>query len=194
MTPPDQTAAGQEAAILATERALAAGRYHEARQHIGELKRLHGSHHDIARLTKAVDAGLAQQKKRSKKTAWIGPLVAIVGYLILATRQPFGWTIPVWTVLAFLVVPGLTGYTVAKLLGPETAPGARFRSAMWGTGFAMFFYTVISLMIVRARIGGDAGSSQAAVVVFFVASIYTVLAGAVAGLVSAKLVWRKYSV
>jgi hypothetical protein len=193
MTPQDQTAAGQEAAILATERALAGGRYHEARQHISELKRLHGSQHDIARLTKTVDAGLAGQKKKSGKASWIGPLVAIAGYLVLSFRQPPGWTLPLWAILAFVVVPGLTGYAVGKLLGPETAPGARFRSAMWGAGFAMFFYTAISLILLRVRIDSDGGSTVVQVG-FFVTCLYTLLAGTVAGFVSAKLVWRKYSV
>lgn len=189
MRPPE----GQNAAegeMLAAEAALAGHRYREALQHLAEAERLGATDNDVEHLRAAVRQAQATGNRRVRRSGWVGLAVGLLGYLLLSAEQPPGWTVPGWIFLAFLVVPGVVGLATGRLQGWEQPPGARFRAAMRAGGIAMALYTGFTLIVLRQRIHTNTDSGQIFLAGCLVTLVYAVLAGLVAGFVSARLAWR----
>lgn len=186
-TPEQQEAANR--AIHAAQESLAAGHFREARHHLSEAENLRADSQTLRRLRNGIKQAESAQTGHRRRNVWIGFGLGCIGYLILSLRQPLGWTIPVWALLAFLVVPICIGLTVGRGMGYDAGPGPRFRGWFRACSLVMFLYTAFNLMIVRYNIGsGDTG--QVFLVGLFVSVIYALLAGLVAGLASGWLAYR----
>jgi hypothetical protein len=187
---PSESSEAAEHAIVAAEAALAGRHYQEALFHLGEAKRLGAPHHDLQRLAEAIQRARGQADRSARWSVLAGLGAGILGYGILSFQQPPGWTVPVWAVLAFLVVPGMAGWATGRLLGRDRLPRDRFRAGVSAGGLAMALYTAITLIVLQQRIHTEIGSGQTFLVGCLVTLVYAALAGVVAGLVSARVTWR----
>jgi hypothetical protein len=109
---------------------------------------------------------------------WRAFAVALLLYLLLSVREMSAWTRPVWMILAFGAVPGISAFVLGR--GGTTRDVVR--ASFGSVGTAMALYTAFHLIRLHRGIGstGDAGT---AVNVFFAglaaAIVYGLLAGAV---------------
>ena len=112
----------------------------------------------------------------------LGLLLAIVGYLVLALRQPSAWGMPVWALLAFAVVPAGAGW----LAGRGRIGGSEFRECFragaWPAAIAMALYAGITLIVLHTRVSSGANGGSVFLVGVFVALVYAAAAGPVAGI------------
>lgn len=187
MRPPGEQQGAAEAAVVETERHLGAGRYAAARNSLADAARLGASRRDIERLHSSIDRGEARSKKGAKAARWLAFGLGILAYLILSVQQPPAWRVPVWAALAFLAVPATVGFTAGKIAGRGTPAPTRFRAGMSAGGWAMFWYAAITLFMLHARMNSGAPAGEVFLAGAFVTIVYSLLAGLVAGLVSAKL-------
>lgn len=182
MRPPDETRAAREATIASAKEAVREGRYGDAFRHLKEAEQLGVASGEIDNLRHSIDARKKKSRGVLRKSAWGGFAVAGIGYLILSFQQPPAWGIPVWAALAFLLVPAGAGYAASRIQGPGIEGQARFAAAMRGVGWAMFFYTLLSLFVLLLRMGGEGRGAQVGLVIFVLSVVYALLAGGVAGL------------
>ena len=194
MRPPDEAQAGIEGEIISAQRALAKGKFLEARRHLADAERLGAPEKDVRMLESSITSkerwakrDSAAARKRGKLAVWAGFGVAGLGYLILSIRQPADWPAMIWGSIAFGVVPVLAGL-VAGLLSVASPSKARFSAGMKSTSLAMLAYTAISLMVLRFRVASGADSTQIFLVGCFVTMTYSLCAGLVAGFAAARLV------
>lgn len=188
--PTDQENQAYAEAVADARSALDAGRMREARRHIVRAEGMRPARKDTLRLLRReLQLKENAQRGRTKTSTLRGFGLALLGYLCLSLQQPPGWGVPLWGLLAFGVVPGVSGWFVGRAQGPESDPRNRFWSSAQAVGAAMAFYAGILLLILRARFrsGGDTG--QVVFVWLLVIVVYAALAGLVAGVVSAKLTW-----
>src|SRR5690349_7232146 len=80
------------------------------------------------------------QAKRERGAVWMGFWLGLLAYLFLSLQQPLGWQMPVWILLAFLVIPGLIGLLQGWRLGTDSTASARFWVGMKGVFWPMAFY------------------------------------------------------
>ncbi len=121
-------------------------------------------------------------RKPGRASAWGGFCLGLLGYLLVSVREPLEWRMPVWIILAFVVVPGLVGWVAG--LGQVPERGICFRAGLRTAGWAMFLYASLTLIVLSHRIPADAGSGQEFWAGLLVSVVYALLAGTVAGLVS----------
>ncbi len=186
MRPPDEQNAAREAEILAAERAIAQRRWQDARNHLKAAAELGAERHDLQVHLTALEQGERQTQQRGRRTGWIGFWLGGLCYLLLSTRQPPQWTVPVWATLAFLLVPLIGGFAAGRWQGPDRPAATRFRSGCFAVGWAMALYTGITLISLREKIH-TGSSSQVLLVGLFVTGVYAAVAGIVAGFSSARL-------
>jgi hypothetical protein len=192
--PPDDRVAARQARIAEAEHALARGRFNDARRLMGEARGLGAKGVKDPRLTqlqKAIKEAEAGQAKRARVGPWAGLGVGLLAYLLVSAAQPPAWGIPVWALLAFVVVPGIIGYTTGRVLGRSAERKPRFRAGLFAGAAAMFLYASVTLMVLHARIGSTGDSGEVFLVGLFVSLVYSGLAGAVAGAASAYLAWSR---
>jgi hypothetical protein len=185
MRPPEEREAAGDAEIIAAEIALGKRQFLEAQQHLAEAERLGAARHEVERLRSAAVTAVQRQVQRGRRAPWAGFGTGVAGYLVLSLRQPPGWTVPVWAILAFLVVPGAIGCVTTRWQGFDQEASTRFWAAGRAGSGAMALYSGLSLIAVRQRFSTDADAGQVLLVGLFVTLVYAALAGAVAGLVSA---------
>ncbi len=186
---PEMRAAAKEAEMVAAERALARGDFDEARAHLSDAERLGVQAKQIRDLRNSISRAEKGLPTRIRRSFWKGFFLSALCYIILAFRQPTGWTIPVWSALAFLLVPAAAGYLTGRAQGMSARPQDRFRSAMWATAWPMFFYTLLSLIVLRMRVQSGPDAGQLFMIVTLLSFIYAAAAGLVAGLAGSKLAW-----
>lgn len=174
----------------AAKLALVRKRYDEAKRLLTEAEQSGATRSQTHRLRQAIQTQEAHQEKMARNSLWVGLLLGGFAYLILFFL-PFTPRDAVWIVAALLAVPGLMGGVIGRLMGFDAGAGLRFRKAAKVCGFVMFGYTFVSLIWQRSRfeIGSELG--QVFLVWLLVATVYAILAGVVAGLVSAKLTWLR---
>ena len=129
--------------------------------------------------------------KKQRLAGWAAIGVGALGYCILAIRQPAEWPTAVWAALALIAVPLLAGYAAGRASGMDSPPRSRFWKGFWAVGFAMFWYTAISLMYLRTRVAFGGRSEDIFLVGFFVSAVYAVIAGVFGGIGASKLAWMK---
>lgn len=113
---------------------------------------------------------------------WWASMLALLLYLLLSVREMSAWTRPVWMVLAFAVIPGISAFA----LGRGGTLRERISASLWSVGLAMAGYTAFQLVRLHRGIGstGDAGTATN---VFFVILTVSVVYGVVAGVVCAAV-------
>jgi hypothetical protein len=184
MRPAGEREEAGDAEIIAAESALGKRQFLEAQQHLVEAERLGASRHEVERLRRAAVAAVQRQVQRERRAPWAGFGIGVAGYFVLSLRQPPGWTIPVWAILAFLVVPGIIGWVTARWQGFGQEASTRFWAGGRAGGGAMALYSGLSLIAVRQRFSTGTDAGQVLLVGLFVTLVYAALAGAVAGLAS----------
>lgn len=108
-----------------------------------------------------------------------------VAYLILSARSPGDWMLPLWALLAFLLVPAVEGILIAKGARDEDTAGQRFWRA-WLIGAAtMGVYTLWNLVLLNSRINTHNNVGDIPLVIFTLVLLYGAIAGVVAGIASA---------
>lgn len=172
--------------LAAVERALKQGRHDVAAQHLQTAAKHGADHGHVAREGARIKAAKAAHDRRVKASVRWGFFIALIGYLIVSSRQPLGWKIPVWTILIFLVIPGLVGLFVGLRHRGERAMDKAFWDGLRSVLWAMAIYATMNIVILAGHLGKDstqmAGEDMAA---FVTVVVFSVAAGAVAGIVSA---------
>jgi hypothetical protein len=113
---------------------------------------------------------------------WRTFFLALLLYVFLSFRDLTVWTKPVWAILAFIAIPGLSAFA----LGRGGNPGPHVRAAFTSVGWAMGLYTAYHLLRLHSRFGltGDAGTSMNVFFAgLFVTVVYALGAGAVCAIV-----------
>lgn len=175
------------AALVDCERSISGGRYAEAARHLRNAERLGADPDVVRRHEQEIQHKRSAGKTRRGRAPWWGFAVAVAGYLILSLQQPAGWGEALWAALALLAVPAVSGF-VANRAQAGTAPtGGPFFSAARGAGAAMLLYSAITLAVLAQRVGRPDGGTQVLLAGAIVTTVYTMLAGAIAGLVNVVL-------
>jgi hypothetical protein len=185
--PPDETESAREAALFNARHSIARGDFDAARQHISDAERLGAPTRDVRSLRQSITRGEQSMPARARKGFWIGFLISALGYFVVCFTQPLQWTIPVWAALVFGLIPLLSGFAAGRVQGPAVHSGDRFRAAFFGACWPMFWYTLITLIVLRSRLQSGPDSGQLFLVVMFVSILYAIGAGLVAGLVGSRL-------
>lgn len=172
-----------EREVMLAEQALGGGRFDDAEAHLARAKDLGLHEAALDRLQSAIKGERSRQAARRNWSVPAGICAAGACYALLAIRQPLGWTIPLWIVFAFAVIPALAGLVTSTMAGPRIAAGNRFRAGAAAGALAMAAYTGLSLVVVHGRIS-SATAPGAADAVLRVGFVVTVLYAAAAGLVA----------
>jgi len=102
---------------------------------------------------------VATRASLSPPRAWIGFLIAAVGYGILAFRSPGAWGVGLWATLALLIIPILGGLAI----GGRGYISWRIAACFRGIGLPMAVYTLIGAFIARHRVQSAPGSGMEAI-------------------------------
>ncbi|MBI5833637.1 MAG: hypothetical protein HZB16_15155 [Armatimonadetes bacterium] len=143
--------------------------------HAAPNEHVHLSHRHTSRLEAARSGERAERR--------VALAVACLGYLVLATRNPRVWGQGLWAALALLAVPAVAGVAAGLVAEARSDFGERLRRAAGGVGWAMGGYALVSMTMVRARMGS--GTSSALLTIPVVAGVLAVAAGLVGGLCAA---------
>lgn len=176
--------------IAAADAALDAGRYRIASRHIAEAERWGGASPETARLQDRLNDFVEQQSREAGRGVWSGLAAGTVGYLLLGTQEPPEWTMPVWGLCAFVLLPGLIGFVIGRKQSLDDFPKARFRQGFLVTASVMFCYASIAMIAARNRIGSASDMGQEMLAGTLAAAVFAALAGCVAGAVCALPAWR----
>ena len=176
--------------IAAADAALDAGRYRIASRHIAEAVRWGGASPETARLQDRLNDFVEQQSREAGRGVWSGLAAGTVGYLLLGTQEPPEWTMPVWGLCAFVLLPGLIGFVIGRKQSLDDFPKARFRQGFLVTAPVMFCYASIAMIAARNRIGSASDMGQEMLAGTLAAAVFAALAGCVAGAVCALPAWR----
>ena len=176
--------------IAAADAALDAGRYRIASRHIAEAERWGGASPETARLQDRLNDFVEQQSREAGRGVWSGLAAGAVGYLLLGTQEPPEWTMPVWGLCAFVLLPGLIGFVIGRKQSLDDFPKARFRQGFLVTAPVMFCYASIAMIAARNRIGSASDMGQEMLAGTLAAAVFAALAGCVAGAVCALPAWR----
>lgn len=176
--------------IAAADAALDAGRYRIASRHIAEAERWGGASPETARLQDRLNDFVEQQSREAGRGVWSGLAAGTVGYLLLGTQEPPEWTMPVWGLCAFVLLPGLIGFVIGRKQSLDDFPKARFRQGFLVTAPVMFCYASIAMIAARNRIGSASDMGQEMLAGTLAAAVFAALAGCVAGAVCALPAWR----
>ena len=171
--------------LEAAEKALSEGRY-DAADHLLDLA-AHGGAEPlhISELGRRVRAAKARHEQRVRSSVRIGFLLALAGYVILSTRQPLGWTLKVWIVSAFVVIPVISGFFVGRRHAGERTRSRAFYDGARSGAYAMVCYATFHLLMLADHLQKD--STQLVdeyVAVIIAVIVFSALAGIVAGLAS----------
>ena len=166
--------------------ALYQKRYTDARAHCRAAEQNGAPRGEVQRWERAIKTGDQQQVKLTRNAGWVGGLIAISAYFLLAFLP---LPSPVHFGVALLLIPAVCGLAVGRLAGFDFGASSRFRRAAYVGASAMFAYGLCSMIWRRTRfdLGSEAGQ------VFFVwlvaAGVYALIAGLVAGIFGGKLAW-----
>lgn len=188
MSRTDPTQAAREE-LAAAQAALAAGRLQDARRHLAEAERW-GTSPESQRLRRSVAEAAQRGARQAGQSVWQGLAVAAGAYFVLGLQQPPRWTVPIWALLAFAVIPGVVGFLVGRRQGQTSNPKANFWKGFWVVDVPMFVYASIAMMVAHSRVGSETDAGQTFLAGWFVAVADAALAGAVAGLACALPTWR----
>lgn len=176
-------------ALRAAHEALDRGDPVVAQRHLDRAIQHHAPHHQVSRLSVQIQTATAAQRQRAKSSAKRGFWAALLCYLLISFKQPLGWGMPVWIFLAFLLAPGIVGLIVGlqqKILGsPGTSFWTGFKSAFW----VVAFYTIFHLLMLGGSHSDAADRAQERIAGVLATLLYATVAGLVAGLVSAAVVF-----
>lgn len=108
--------------------------------------------------------------------------LAAISYFILSFFSILSLGYFVWLLLAFLIIPVLTGIITGRRQGSAVGGGGCFAAGMRAAGVPMAIYTAISLTIVHSHVGPSPSASATFLVGFAVAIVYALIAGLIAGM------------
>src|SRR6185437_7512329 len=90
--------------------------------------------------------------RRGRGAVWLGFWLGLLAYLLLSMQQPLGWKIPVWILLAFVVIPGLIGLLIGRVQGQEPTARMKFWAGLKGAFWPMAFYAFLNPVVLLARL------------------------------------------
>ena len=186
-----EPSAESHADLHSAQSALERGDLAAAQQHLDLAIQNRAPHSQTKRLSVAIQTAAQAQQRRSRGGGWGGFVVGIVGYLCLSIRQPLDWGLPLWSVLAFLLVPGLVGLVVGRVQGAMGTTAGSFGTAAKSAGKAMGLYTAVHLLLIGGPHSSGANTSQEFLAGLLSTLLFALIAGLAAGGVSATLVGVK---
>jgi hypothetical protein len=171
--------------LQAAETALQQGRYDAAEHYLDLAAHGGATPLHISELGRRVRAARAKHELGVRSSVRICFVIALVGYAILSLKQPLGWTMPTWIALAFVIIPGIAGLIVGRRHAGERTRSLAFMDGARGGAFAMACYTGIHVFMLADNLQKDSNQLVDEWVAAFVAVIvFSIIAGAVAGLIS----------
>lgn len=179
-------------AIQAAEDALNAQRFDDAKHLIKLAERLSGENSRTQKLLRRVRVEESEQEKQEHTSGAFGCFGSGFCYLCLSFLLfPFGAGKYVWLTFVFVVLPALFGGMVGRRMGYDTTHKQRFWRAFRAVGGSVWVYAFFNLIYWRSRFSLDSAGGDILLVWLGVPTIYGAMAGAVAGLVSARVAWGK---
>ncbi len=85
----------------------------------------------------------------------IGFVIALIGYLIVSTRQPEGWKPGIWLMLILGVVPAVAGIFVGWRHAGERSVKFAFVDGFRASVFAMMLYSAANLIVLFDHLHKD---------------------------------------
>lgn len=179
-------------AIRAAEEALEARRYDDAKHLIVLAEKMNGENSRTQKLLRRVRVEESEAEKRLHTSGTVGCLGSSFCYLLLSFLLfPFGASRILWLLVAFLMLPAFFGRVVGRRMGYDTPPKRRFWKAFGAVGGATWAYTFYNLVFWRSRFSLNSAGADIIFVWLIIPTLYGVLTGVIAGLVSAHLAWKK---
>jgi hypothetical protein len=173
--------------MAACRRAVTSRHFREAERHLREAARHGAPEEEVARQAQEIRRAEAARAGGGRLAVWAGFGIACIGYLVLSFQQPAGWGEGVWAALAFLLIPALAGLVMSRIQRGSEPLARAFFSAMKGVGRAMLLYAAITLIVLAHRVGRPDAAAHEFIAAAIVVVVYSVAAGAVAGLVNLML-------
>ena len=134
-------------------------------------------------------ARLAARQEREAHSLYLhrspGPRafwVALVGHVLLGLRSVRHWGSGLWLLLALVAIPALAGWLGGRNAGRDVTPNQRFWDTAPRVGLVMAGRTGFGLIIAHGGFSSGGRGSAVLVVWLFLTVLYTVVAGAVAGM------------
>ncbi len=166
--------------------AYAQKRYGDAHAHLKAAKRSGAATGAVQKMERVVKAAEEQQSKLRRNCGWVGFLIALFAYGLLAFLPV---SLPVRYLLMLGIIPAVCGFAIGRLAGYDFGVGSRFRRAARIAASTMFGYALLGMIWTRTRFEMGSEAGQIFLVWLSVAAAYALIAGLVAGIVGAKLAW-----
>lgn len=172
--------------LQAAERALNAGKFDEAERLLDLAAHGGATPLHISDLGRRVRAARIAHESHVGSSVWFGFFIALIGYAVVSSRQPDGWTKPVWLVLALAVVPGVAGLFVGRRHAGERSRAHAFMDGLKSGIWAMACYSGFNLLILADKLQKEASQSfDEYVAALLTVIVFSAIAGGVSGLISA---------
>jgi hypothetical protein len=190
--PPDSTYQNAGEAIQAAEIALKESRFDDAKHLVNVAERLSSPNPRTQKLLRRIKVEEQDQDKRAKTSQSMGFYLGIGVYTALSFLIfPTNVGTLVWASLTLIFVPLFLGLAVGRRAGYDSTYRQRFSKAFWGVGGAVWLYGFGNLIFWRARFTMESAGPDMLLVWGIVPCFYALVAGAVAGVVSARLAWLR---
>ena len=169
------------------------GDFLQARHHLSNAKIAGADHAQIDDYLQELDTQKAASAQACSKRHASSVAAAVAGYIILSFASPPSWTVPVWAVLTFIVVPAFAGVLAGNSAFSESGhptKADRFWRAFKVVGVTVGIYSLVNMINVRGDIQSSDKSMDIAIFLF-VALTYAAVAGCVGGAAGAFIPARR---
>ncbi len=179
-------------AIQAAELALKENRFDDAKHLVGLAERLSDQNTRTQKLLRRIKVEEQDQDKRAQTSQVMGFFLGLAFYTFLSfIIFPSSVGILVWASITLALVPLFLGWIVGRRSGYDCTYRQRFFKAFWGVGGAVWIYGAGNLIFWRSRFTITNTGADILLVWGAVPCFYALVAGTVAGIVSARLAWLR---
>src|SRR5580700_7825026 len=137
------------------EKALQEGRFNAADRLLDLAAHSGATPLHISDLGRRLRAARAAHDRGVRGSVRVGFLIALAGYLVLSAREPLGWTMHVWIVLAFVVIPSVAGLFVGRRHAGTRTRSLAFYDGVRSGVFAMACYAGIHVFTLANNLQKD---------------------------------------
>ena len=163
-------------------KALADGDFARARAHLAVARQEGADETTLRALLDEIDEAEGAITKSSSAHILWAIMLALIAYVVLSLQSPANWGMPVWVLLAFIVVPIVIGVLSAMSVPPHAEKGDRFKRAMGVATLAMAIYATVGLILSERKMGTHSlQATQVFTAGMVVVVVYALIAGFVAG-------------